>query len=137
MRLYCGAAVLRGQLVWPLRPSRSPLPCGFLDGRALAFPRSAAGFCLHSGPLVLTTELAALLRALRCLLTLRIALEQLMRSANADKNLQRKRDVIKKVIAYMTLGIDVVRCLQRVRRVRAIAAHTPCGHRRVDCLARW
>jgi len=32
-----------------------------------------------------------------------------MRSANADKNLQRKRDVVKKVIAYMTLGIDVSR----------------------------
>lgn len=34
-------------------------------------------------------------------------LRQLLRSAAADRDLQKKRDAIKKVIAYMTLGIDV------------------------------
>lgn len=34
---------------------------------------------------------------------------QLLRTVNMDKDSKRKRDVIKKVIAYMTLGIDVSR----------------------------
>lgn len=34
---------------------------------------------------------------------------QLLRSVNADKDSKRKRDVLKKVVAYMTLGIDVSR----------------------------
>lgn len=32
-----------------------------------------------------------------------------MRAVSLDKDLNKKRDVIKKVIAYMTLGIDVSR----------------------------
>merc|ERR1719450_965537 len=34
-------------------------------------------------------------------------LRQLLRGAAADRDQQKKRDAIKKVIAYMTLGIDV------------------------------
>jgi len=34
-------------------------------------------------------------------------LRQLLRGASADRDQQKKRDAIKKVIAYMTLGIDV------------------------------
>jgi hypothetical protein len=34
---------------------------------------------------------------------------QLLRSVNTEKDSKRKRDIIKKVIAYMTLGIDVSR----------------------------
>lgn len=34
---------------------------------------------------------------------------QLLRTVNGDKDTKRKRDVLKKVIAYMTLGIDVSR----------------------------
>lgn len=33
----------------------------------------------------------------------------LLRSVSLDRDLNKKRDVIKKVIAYMTLGIDVSR----------------------------
>ena len=36
-------------------------------------------------------------------------LKQLLRSIYIDKDPQKKKDVIKKVIAYMTLGIDVSR----------------------------
>lgn len=34
---------------------------------------------------------------------------QLLKNINVEKDVKRKRDVIKKVIAYMTLGIDVSR----------------------------
>ena len=34
---------------------------------------------------------------------------RLLRAVSIDKDLNKKRDVIKKVIAYMTLGIDVSR----------------------------
>jgi vesicle coat complex subunit len=34
---------------------------------------------------------------------------QLLKDANADRDTKKKRDVVKKVIAYMTLGIDVSR----------------------------
>ncbi len=34
---------------------------------------------------------------------------QLLRAVNAEKDGKRRRDVLKKVIAYMTLGIDVSR----------------------------
>ncbi|RYG62754.1 hypothetical protein EON64_17270 [archaeon] len=33
----------------------------------------------------------------------------MLKSVNADRDVKRKREVIKKVIAYMTLGIDVSR----------------------------
>ena len=36
-------------------------------------------------------------------------LKQLLKNINVERDLKRKRDVIKKVIAYMTLGIDVSR----------------------------
>lgn len=36
-------------------------------------------------------------------------LKQLLRSVYIDKDPAKKKDVIKKVIAYMTLGIDVSR----------------------------
>eukprot|EP00981_Chlorochromonas_danica_P012782 scaffold5400_cov159-Ochromonas_danica.AAC.1 len=36
-------------------------------------------------------------------------LKQLLKSVNADRDVRRKREAIKKVIAYMTLGIDVSR----------------------------
>ncbi len=36
-------------------------------------------------------------------------LKQLLKNLNIEKDIQRKRDLIKKVIAYMTLGIDVSR----------------------------
>ena len=36
-------------------------------------------------------------------------LKQLLRSIYIDKDPAKKKDVIKKVIAYMTLGIDVSR----------------------------
>lgn len=36
-------------------------------------------------------------------------LRQLLRTVNSGNDLQRKREAIKKVIAYMTLGIDVSR----------------------------
>jgi hypothetical protein len=38
-----------------------------------------------------------------------VCVEQLLRAVSAEKDVKRKRDVIKKVIAYMTLGIDVSR----------------------------
>jgi AP-4 complex subunit beta-1 len=34
---------------------------------------------------------------------------QLMKNINVERDPKRKREVIKKVIAYMTLGIDVSR----------------------------
>lgn len=34
-------------------------------------------------------------------------LRQLLRAVSIEKDITKKRDVIKKVIAYMTLGIDV------------------------------
>jgi len=36
-------------------------------------------------------------------------LRQLLRAVSIEKDITKKRDVIKKVIAYMTLGIDVSR----------------------------
>ena len=36
-------------------------------------------------------------------------LKALLKNINVEKDIQKKRDVIKKVIAYMTLGIDVSR----------------------------
>eukprot|EP01032_Pedospumella_encystans_P013573 gene13573-15619_t len=36
-------------------------------------------------------------------------LKQLLKNINVERDMKRKRDVIKKVIAYMTLGIDVSR----------------------------
>jgi AP-4 complex subunit beta-1 len=36
-------------------------------------------------------------------------LRQLLRAVSIEKDINKKRDVIKKVIAYMTLGIDVSR----------------------------
>lgn len=36
-------------------------------------------------------------------------MEKLLKSVNADRDVRRKREAIKKVIAYMTLGIDVSR----------------------------
>ncbi len=43
---------------------------------------------------------------------------QLLRAVNAEKDQKRKRDVIKKVIAYMTLGIDVSRLFSDMVLVR-------------------
>jgi hypothetical protein len=34
---------------------------------------------------------------------------QLLKNINVERDMNRKRDIIKKVIAYMTLGIDVSR----------------------------
>jgi hypothetical protein len=45
---------------------------------------------------------------------------QLLRTVNTDKDSKRKRDVIKKVIAYMTLGIDVSRLFSDMILVRII-----------------
>ena len=36
-------------------------------------------------------------------------LSQLLRNINVERDAKRKREIIKKVIAYMTLGIDVSR----------------------------
>ena len=36
-------------------------------------------------------------------------LRQLLRTFGTERDKQRKRDIMKKVIAYMTLGIDVSR----------------------------
>ena len=36
-------------------------------------------------------------------------LKQLLKNISTERDLKRKRDIIKKVIAYMTLGIDVSR----------------------------
>lgn len=36
-------------------------------------------------------------------------LKQLLKNINIERDVNRKRDIIKKVIAYMTLGIDVSR----------------------------
>jgi AP-4 complex subunit beta-1 len=36
-------------------------------------------------------------------------LKQLLKNINVERDMNRKRDIIKKVIAYMTLGIDVSR----------------------------
>lgn len=36
-------------------------------------------------------------------------LKALLKNINVERDVQKKRDVIKKVIAYMTLGIDVSR----------------------------
>jgi len=36
-------------------------------------------------------------------------LKTLLKNFNIEKDIKRKRDIIKKVIAYMTLGIDVSR----------------------------
>jgi vesicle coat complex subunit len=36
-------------------------------------------------------------------------LKQLLKNINIEKDMKRKREIIKKVIAYMTLGIDVAR----------------------------
>lgn len=38
-------------------------------------------------------------------------LKQLLKNINVEKDVKRKRDIIKKVIAYMTLGIDVSKLL--------------------------
>jgi AP-4 complex subunit beta-1 len=34
---------------------------------------------------------------------------QLLKNINVERDVKRKREIIKKVIAYMTLGIDVSR----------------------------
>ena len=59
---------------------------------------------------------------------------QLIRTVTAEKDNKRKRDVIKKVIAYMTLGIDVSRLFSDMVLVRAVpisrkvhAMSTPCS----------
>jgi len=36
-------------------------------------------------------------------------LKQLLKNINVERDMKRKREIIKKVIAYMTLGIDVSR----------------------------
>lgn len=36
-------------------------------------------------------------------------LKQLLKNINIERDVNKKRDIIKKVIAYMTLGIDVSR----------------------------
>lgn len=41
--------------------------------------------------------------------TLVLSLCQLLKNLSMEKDPKRKRDIIKKVIAYMTLGIDVSR----------------------------
>ena len=45
-------------------------------------------------------------------------LKTLMRNINVEKDGKRKRDIIKKVIAYMTLGIDVSRLFTEMVMVR-------------------
>jgi ribosomal protein L30/L7E len=49
-----------------------------------------------------------------------LLLLQLLRTVNTDKDSKRKRDVIKKVIAYMTLGIDVSRLFSDMILVRTV-----------------
>lgn len=46
---------------------------------------------------------------------------QLLRAVTSERDTKRKRDVIKKVIAYMTLGIDVSRLFSDMVLVRARA----------------
>lgn len=43
---------------------------------------------------------------------------QLLKTVNMEKDSKRKRDVIKKIIAYMTLGIDVSRLFSDMILVR-------------------
>ena len=38
-------------------------------------------------------------------------LKQLLKNINIEKDVNKKREIIKKVIAYMTLGIDVSKLL--------------------------
>ena len=46
-----------------------------------------------------------------------------------EKDLNRRRDIIKKVIAYMTLGIDVSALFSEMCKVRLIS--TPSFHYRL------
>ncbi len=48
----------------------------------------------------------------------RFFLFQLLKNINVERDMKRKRDVIKKVIAYMTLGIDVSRLFTDMIMVR-------------------
>lgn len=43
---------------------------------------------------------------------------QLLKNINVEKDNKRKREIIKKVIAYMTLGIDVSRLFPDMIMVR-------------------
>lgn len=44
---------------------------------------------------------------------------QLLKNINVERDMQKKREVIKKVIAYMTLGIDVSRLFSDMIMVSA------------------
>lgn len=46
---------------------------------------------------------------------------QLLKNINVERDMQKKRDIIKKVIAYMTLGIDVSRLFSDMIMVRLYA----------------
>lgn len=54
---------------------------------------------------------------------------QLLRTVNTDKDSKRKREVIKKVIAYMTLGIDVSRLFSDMVLVSSSIDLQPGGSR--------
>lgn len=49
-------------------------------------------------------------------------LKALLKNINVERDVQKKRDVIKKVIAYMTLGIDVSRLFTDMVMVRTLSS---------------
>ena len=62
-------------------------------------------------------------------------LRQLLRTFGTERDKQRKRDIMKKVIAYMTLGIDVSRLFTEMMlaiETRDLVIKVRCGLRSVD-----
>jgi AP-4 complex subunit beta-1 len=47
-------------------------------------------------------------------------LMNLLRNPNIDKDLNKKKDIIKRVIAYMTLGVDVSKLFHEMVKVTNI-----------------
>ena len=58
---------------------------------------------------------------------------QLLKNINVERDVKRKRDTIKKVIAYMTLGIDVSRLFTDMIMVRRLI----CSVAIVQWVAFW
>ena len=48
-------------------------------------------------------------------------LKQLLKNMNVERDVKRKREIIKKVIAYMTLGIEVSKLFTEMIMVKYIS----------------
>lgn len=67
--------------------------------------------------------------------------KQLLKNINVERDVKRKRDIIKKVIAYMTLGIDVSRLFTDMIMVSHLQTlqipHKKLVDNDVNCIILW